>query len=351
MNKKMSEATEISKCISDFLRNYAPLQLSASSHTVRSYETAISLYIAFLESEKSVKPSGFSKECFEKNLIEEWLLWLAKERKSSPETCNNRLASLRTFLKYLGDKNVSYLYLVNDASTVKARKTKKKKICGLSRDAVQALLQEPSPDSITGLRDLTFMVLLYATAARLDEILSLRIRDLHLGDQKPYIVLNGKRNKVRTIYLLPKAVAHLSQYLKRYHDSSPEADVYVFYSRIAGKHEKMTQPAITKMLKKYAATAHEKCQDVPLDLHAHQFRHAKASHWLEDGLNIVQISYLLGHANLETTMVYLDITLEQKNAAMATLLDENDKKVKAKWKRSGNPLADFCGVRSVKSSK
>lgn len=351
MSKKISEATELSKCISDFLRNYAPLQLSASSHTVRSYETAISLYIAFLESEKGIKPSSFSKECFEKNMIEAWLLWLAKERNSSPETCNNRLASLRSFLKYLGDKNVSYIYLANDASTIKARKTKRKKISGLSRDAVHTLLQEPCPDSITGLRDLTFMVLLYATAARIDEILSLKICDLHLDVQKPYVVLNGKRNKVRTIYLLPKAVAHLRQYLKKHHDISPESDIYVFYSRIAGKHEKMTQPAIAKMLKKYAAAAHEKCQDVPLDLHAHQFRHAKASHWLEDGLNIVQISYLLGHANLETTMVYLDISLEQKNAALATLLDENDKKVKAKWKKAGNPLADFCGVRSVKSSK
>jgi len=83
-------------------------------------------------------------------------------------------------------------------------------------------------------------------------------------------------------------------------------------------------------------------------LHAHQFRHAKASHWLEDGLNIVQISYLLGHAQLETTTVYLDVTLEQKNAALATLEDENDKKVQAKWKQQGNTLSNFCGIKAIK---
>ena len=68
-------------------------------------------------------------------------------------------------------------------------------------------------------------------------------------------------------------------------------------------------------------------RDVPLDLHAHQFRHAKASHWLEDGMNIVQISFLLGHEQLQTTMVYLDITTEEEAKALATLEDENDKKV------------------------
>lgn len=75
---------------------------------------------------------------------------------------------------------------------------------------------------------------------------------------------------------------------------------------------------------------------------------AKASHWLEDGLNIVQISYLLGHAQLQTTMVYLDISLEQKKEALATLEDEKDKNVKAKWKRSGNSLSAFCGLKEIK---
>ena len=99
------------------------------------------------------------------------------------------------------------------------------------------------------------------------------------------------------------------------------------------------------MLRKYAKAAHEVCGDVPLGLHAHQFRHGKASHWLEDGMNIVQISFLLGHEQLQTTMVYLDITAEEKAKALATLEDENDKKVSAKWKNPDGSLVDFCGTR------
>ena len=68
----------------------------------------------------------------------------------------------------------------------------------------------------------------------------------------------------------------------------------------------MTAAAVDKMLKKHAISAYEKCKDVPLKLHAHQLHHVKASHWLEDGVNIVQISFLLGHEQLQTTKTYLD---------------------------------------------
>ncbi len=110
----------------------------------------------------------------------------------------------------------------------------------------------------------------------------------------------------------------------------------------------MSQTAVNKQLKKHARAAYEMCDEVPLDLHAHQLRHAKASHWLEDGMNIVQISFLLGHEQLQTTMVYMDITMEQKLKALATLEDEKDKKVSKKWKNAKGGLAEFCGVKSIR---
>lgn len=82
----------------------------------------------------------------------------------------------------------------------------------------------------------------------------------------------------------------------------------------------------------------------PLDAHAHQFRHAKASHWLEDGINVVQVSFLLGHEQLETTMRYLDITTEDKIKALATLEDETQKTIPKKWKNKNGTLTDFFKV-------
>jgi hypothetical protein len=64
-------------------------------------------------------------------------------------------------------------------------------------------------------------------------------------------------------------------------------------------------------------------------------------------MNIVQISFLLGHEQLQTTMVYMDITLEQELKALATLEDENNKKVSKKWKNVKGGLPEFCGVKSM----
>lgn len=343
-----NEALVIARHISDFLNTYVPSQKTASMHTLKSYQTSLALYISFLDTIKGVTQTSLNRKCFERPFIEEWLGWLATNRGCSPETCNNRLASLRVFLKYLGSRDIQFMYLFNDACSIDRRKCQKKKVEGMSRDAVKTLMACPDTKTASGRRDLTFMVLLYSTAARLDEMLSIKARQLNLEQAKPSATIIGKGNKVRTLYLLPKAVAYLKKYINEFHGTAPNPESYVFYSRNTGSTGKLTQPAIAKMLRKYALTAHEICPDVPLTLHAHQFRHAKASHWLEDGMNIVQISFLLGHEQLQTTMVYLDITIEQEAKALATLESEKDKKIQPKWKNSTGTLTDFCGVRAIK---
>lgn len=345
MKKPTKESVLIAGYISEFLNGYVLSRKTDSMNTLKSYQDAIVLYLSFLEEQKKVRSDSLNADCFQHTVIEEWLVWLREYRGCSPESCNNRLASLRTFLKYLGSRDVTYLHFYLEAAQIPRRKCQKKKVEGLTREAVKALMDAPDPSSRTGRRDIAFMILLYSTAARLDEILSMKNGQLHLSDKKPYAVIIGKGRKIRTLYLLPKTVAHLKRYLAEFHGESPDPEAYVFYSRNTGSHGKMTQPAISKMLRKYAVAAHKICGDVPLGLHAHQFRHAKASHWLEDGMNIIQISFLLGHEQLQTTMVYLDITAEEKAKALATLEDEKDKKVSAKWKNPDGSLVDFCGIR------
>lgn len=348
MNKSNQEAVAIAKYISSFLCDYAPLQLTNSENTIHSYEVALTLYVGYLEDSRGIGTSGFSKRCFEQTMIEDWLEWLSLERGCSPETCNNRLSSLRTFIKYLSSREAKYLYLKSEADNVPLRKTTKKKVNGLTRNAVAAILAEPDQRTKTGVRDLTFLTVLYGTAARIDEVLSMKIGSLRLDFAKPYANVVGKGDKVRTLYLPPRAVAHLKQYIRIFHGTNPDTDAYVFYSRNIGPNGKMSQAAIRKMLKKYAATAHEKCSDVPLDLHAHQFRHAKATHWLEDGVNIVQISFLLGHEQLDTTMRYLDITTEQEIAALSTLEEERHKNIRPKWNSEKDSLSAICNLHRLK---
>jgi len=343
-----NESVAIAKYVNTFLNEYMPGQKTRSDHTLKSYSEALSLYVGYLESEKRINPGNLCGECFKAETIDEWLVWLMEKRSCSPETCNIRLASLRAFIYYLGDKDVAYLHLAQGASRIDRRKTTGKKVVGMSKQAVLALLSAPDGATKTGRRDIALMTAMYSTAARINEILSLKVGHLHLDAVKPYISVIGKGSKIRTLYLLPKAVTHLREYLADAHGKNPNPESYVFFSRNTGPNGKMSQKAVNKQLRKHALVAKEKCPDVPTDIHAHQLRHAKASHWLEDGMNIVQISLLLGHAQLQTTMVYLDITTEEEAKALATLEDENDKSLPKKWVASGQSLSSLCGVRPLK---
>lgn len=348
MKKDTKEVIELTRYIHLFLDEYAPSHLTGSQHTLKSYRTALYLYLLFLDKEMKTTVDTLKSSCFSKGNIEKWAEWLAQERNCSVGTVNIRLSSLRTFLKYLGSRDISCLYLYQEAATMPKKKAIRKKVEGLSKEAVKVLLAEPDISTRIGRRDTAFMVLLYSTAARMDELLDMKVKQLNLKGRKPYATVIGKGKKIRTLYLLPKTVAHMQKYLDEFHGERPDGEAYLFYSRNTGIYGKMSQAAIDKFLKKYAAKCHMKYPnypDIPIKLHAHQFRHAKASHWLEDGMNIVQISFLLGHENLQTTMAYLDITLEQVSEALATLETEKEKTVSPKWKNEDGSLVDFCGLK------
>ena len=336
--KSGKEARFLSKSVSEFISVYAPAHLTDSENTLKSYQVTLGKYLGFLEDDKGFSIQTISAECFEKQVIEEWMRHMRNIERLSPDTCNIRLGGLRTYLKYLGTREVKYKYLYSEAVDIPLMKTEKKKVSGLSKKVVKALMATPNQSTPAGRRDLVFMIIAYGTAARMSEILSIKVGHLFLDGSKPRVTVIGKGGKVRTLYLLPKAVAHIRKYLNTAHGENPDPERYLFYSRNGNKEERISSKAIEKRLRMYAEKAHEKCSDVPLDLHAHQFRHARASHWLEEGMNIVEISVLLGHEQLATTMRYLDISTDDQIKAMATLEDENDSKVSAKWKNNNGSL-------------
>ncbi len=75
-----------------------------------------------------------------------------------------------------------------------------------------------------------------------------------------------------------------------------------------------------------------------MDQYLHQFRHARVSHWMDEGINIIEISYLLGHEHLEITMRYFDVSFEEMRKAQATLDDEDTSAVSRKWKNNKKSL-------------
>ena len=329
MKKKINpQAMQIADYLHDWLEHYVPSIKACSPHTKRNYKISVKLYVEFLRVIKGTTPETLSAECFCMEYIMEWIIWLKENRGCSPATCNVRLSALRVFLKYLSFRDISYMSVFLQAENVPNEKNSKRKVIGLSKQAVDVLLSMPNQGSTIGFRDYTLMLLLYSTAVRINELLTLKISNIVIDCVKPHIIVIGKGRKKRPIPLLAKPAQCLKRYLIKYHPKQNDANALLFCSKSKGIYVPMSAENVNKMLKKYATMAHERCQDVPMDLHAHQFRHAKASHWLENGMNIAQISYLLGHESIQTTMVYLDITTKQEEKALETLEGENQKKMR-----------------------
>lgn len=334
---KKTDALEIAKHYVNWIDDSV---ISKSANTTRSYEFSIQLYIEFLETVKVIHSTSFSSSNdFSQDTIKDWLSWLRNVRGSTPESCNIRFSSLKAFLRYLGGRNIKYRYLYIDTLNINRLKERKRKVEGMTEAAVKALMEEPDVHTTTGYRDLVFMAFLYGTAARLDETLSLKLSDLKLDVKDSYVTVCGKGNKLRTLYLPPKLVVNLKKYIKKFHGTHPDMENHLFFSRVKGSKSKITQEAMNKRLKIYAKGAHTGCEDVPLNLHCHQFRHAKATHLLKDGMNIVQLSKILGHVQLTTTMDYLDITIDMKAKAMISMEDEKTRTIPQKWNKGKDKLS------------
>jgi len=60
MSRINAKSLDLARAISEFLSDYAPMHLTNSQHTLHSYETALTLYIGYLEDEYDIKPATFS---------------------------------------------------------------------------------------------------------------------------------------------------------------------------------------------------------------------------------------------------------------------------------------------------
>ena len=346
--KTQSESIIIATAIHDWISSYLPDVRANSTNTLKAYREALTLYVRFLEDEKSVKPNNLSSGCFSRSYIQAWMIWLRDKRHSSNSTCNHRLVCLRSFIKYLSRRNIMFVQVEAEAYEIKAMRSPKKGMDEITKDAVKALFAAPNLNTAIGRRDFALFNLIYNTATRIDEILSLTISFLHLdGKSKDYITVWGKGTKRRTIFILPEVAKIIKAYIKVFHGSAPSSTDFLFFSHYGGGKKKLTQEAVDKRLKLYASIANKKCADLPKNLHSHSLRHARATHWLEDGLNIVMIQKLLGHEDIKTTMGYVGVSTEQKAKALMTIEDDVAKKMAKKWKgiKKTDSLVAFLGLK------
>jgi len=308
---------QLASLLDEWLKIYLPSVRLRSKCTVNAYESALSLFLDFLERSKGVTCNTFSETCFKKEWIEEWLSASCKERGNSRRTCDLRLSCIRSLLKYPASKNVIYLQYHLDARDIgKLNIGHGRQVEGIGKKEMKALFAAMCAGGKTEQRDRAFFTCMYDTGARAGEMLGIRISDLKLDSETPYVLIRGKGGKMRTLVFSPKSVIILKQYIADQHGMNPNPESYLFYSRIRGRCHPIDMDTVNMRLKHYAGKAQQKCSEIPITLHSHQIRHSACTHWFQDGVNLAQISRYLGHESIETTRIYLGISKEELIGAL-----------------------------------
>ena len=148
------------------------------------------------------------------------------------------------------------------------------------------------------------ILLLFDTAARVQELLDLTVADVDTTPGRGRLTLTGKGRKTRIVPIMDKTGRHLDRYLDVFHPERRHGDDVVFYTTLAGQRHPMSQDNVTYLLNKHAAVARHACPEVPGHIHAHQFRRARAMQMLRAGVPLPHIKEFLGHANIATTSIY-----------------------------------------------
>ena len=189
-----------------------------------------------------------------------------------------------------------------------SKKTTKKPRAVFTRDEVRILLSIPDGRYETGLRDKVLLSMMYATGARAQEICDLRVRDLQFEGTSCVATLTGKGSKTRRVGIGKDCSEIIKGYIRHRGIVSQKAK-HVFSSQT---HEQMTVSCVEGIFKKYVTIAKKEnpglfCAN---SYPPHSMRHSTASHLLEAGVDIVTIKNILGHASLQTTQIYAEMSQE-----------------------------------------
>lgn len=148
-------------------------------------------------------------------------------------------------------------------------------------------------------RDLAILEFLYSTGARVSEPIIVKKSDIDWYDKS--VSLFGKGMKQRTSFLNAKAEVAI----KRYLESRTDDNEYLFVS-IKKPYKQLTKDAVERMVRIIANNTPQ----VKKKVTPHIFRHTTATTALQSGMPIADISKLLGHESIDTTMIYAKSSLE-----------------------------------------
>lgn len=233
----------------------------------------------------------------------------------SKTTCNNERRNLSAFFSWLQREEILLKNPMSKVDSIKITKKKKK--------AFEQMEIEKLRDACRTRRETALLETLISTWARVSEIAQIKISDIC----DDHLIVHGKGDKEREVYLNAKAVLAIRNYLSDRTDSNP----YLFpKAKYAGNIKAMSSGRMRNSLCDWykdktlvSEDAHMDASSIENivrnfgkragvdDVHPHRFRRTGATMALRNGMPLIQVSKLLGHENIGTTQIYLDVSDEE----------------------------------------
>lgn len=314
-----------SKLLQSFLTDYIIGECNYSLNTKASYSTTFYLLIEFLNKVHKIKSNDITFNNLNKEIIIEFLDYLENDRNTTVSTRNQRLASIKSFFKYVQYNEPSLFDLCSQILSIKNKKVPTKMISYFTEEEIKIIIDYLNKEN--DLKYLTLLCVLYETGARVQELINIKIKDISLTDNAS-ITLYGKGNKVRIVPISDELVKLLNKYFKQIYIDYGEG--LLFYSSQRKKYDRSSINFIIKNLV-------EKLKELYPNYfkgsyHPHSFRHSKATHLYNNGIPLLYIKDFLGHSSITTTEIYATPDTKKQRE----IILENAKEIKVKTNYSGN---------------
>jgi integrase/recombinase XerD len=277
------------------------LATGVSVSTVTTRERAIARFIAWADERGIARPADITRTLLERY---QRALYLHRKADGQPLSLTSQealLNPLKAFFKWLVRENH---ILANPASElILPRRPRQLPKTLLSVQEIEHVLNQPDVNELTGIRDRAVLETFYSTGIRRMELVHLTLYDLDLAHGTLMIRL-GKGGKDRLIPVGERACAWLARYLDEVRPRlAPHVDERTLFLTDYGEpFEKNRVGDLVKRYMRHAGISRGSC---------HAFRHACATHMLENGADIRFIQVLLGHSELSTTQIYTQVSIQK----------------------------------------
>jgi len=298
---------KLSTCIHRFFDQYLPHIKGVSPHTVKAYRDAFKLLLPFAAKYHGIKIESLRLEHVSSDLILSFLNQLEKERKNHPVTRNSRLAAIKSFAKMIRFIYPQQQELADTIHNIPQKRSQKPLVGFLYNEEILKVFGSVDIRRKEGFRDYALLHLLYDSAARASEIADLNL-DYFNPEQKTMAIM-GKGKRFRLVRLQLRTVQLLQLYIKKYRIvPKPSYQHRLFINQ---RGEGLTRHGIYRICKKYLSMVLP-AKRLKTISPVHSFRHSRAMDLLYQGEAITDIKNHLGHDNLQSTTLYLQLDLNHR---------------------------------------